>query len=190
MTNHGKNTPAQDMGEMIESGRQQRQTSKLYKAQSAEFSEMRISELVSRTAAELSEAATKEPVSLASTDEVKRRTVLYLKACETAACFPSVSGLARSMGLSRQALYDCIWRHSPASTAQWLVLCQDAFSDILADAALKNDCNGIVSIFLQKAVYGLRESVEIIARTEEPLGEEIDMTALEARITGSIVDDE
>ena len=186
--NHGRNLPAQSMDEMIESSRQQRQSSKLYKAQSAEFSEMRISELISRTAAQLADAATKEPVSLTDTDEVKRRTILYLKACE-AACFPSINGLALSMGLTRQALYDVIWRHNPAATADWLELCRDSFSDILADASLKNDCNNITAIFLQKALYGLRETVEIVAKSENPVEEEINPEVLAERIAGSVVDD-
>ena len=187
--NHGRNLPAQSMDEMIESSRQQRQSSKLYKAQSAEFSEMRISELISRTAAQLADAATKEPVSLTDTDEVKRRTILYLKACEAAACFPSINGLALSMGLTRQALYDVIWRHNPAATADWLELCRDSFSDILADASLKNNCNNITAIFLQKALYGLRETVEIVAKTENPIGDEISQDVLTERIMGSVVDD-
>ena len=189
-TNHGKNLPAQSMPEMVEAARQTRQSSKLYKAQSAEFSEMRISELISRTAAQLADAATKEPVSLTNTDEVRRRTILYLKACETAACFPSINGLALSMGLTRQALYDVIWRHSPAATADWLELCRDSFSDILADASLKNDCNNITAIFLQKALYGLRETVEIVAKTENPIGEEINPDVLAERIAGSVVSDD
>lgn len=171
MTNKGKNLPAQSFSEMIESGERQRKTSKLYKAESAAFVDERLSDLLKRTTAELAEAATTEPVSLQDTDEVKRRTVLYLRACEKTSCFPSISGLARSMGLSRQALYDCIWRQSPPATAAWLEICRDTFSDILAESALRNNCNSIVSIFLQKAVYGLRESVEVIAKTDpDPLG--------------------
>ena len=75
------------------------------------------------------------------------------------------------MGLSRQAVYDCMWRKSPPETAAWLELCRDTFSDILSESALKNNCNSIVSIFLQKAVYGLRESVEVVARNEPTQGE-------------------
>lgn len=171
MTNKGKNLPAQSFTEMVEDGEQQRKTSKLYRAASAEFVNEQLSALLQKTTGELAEAATAEPVSLQDTEEVKRRTVLYLRACEKASCFPSVSGLARSMGLSRQAIYDTIWRKSPPATAAWLEICRDTFSDILAESALRNNCNSIVSIFLQKAVYGLRESVEVIAKTDpDPLG--------------------
>ena len=94
------------------------------------------------------------------------------------------------MGLSRQALYDVMWRQSPPRTAGWLDLCRDSFSDILAGASLRNDCNNITAIFLQKALYGLRESVEIVAKTETPLGDSLDQTALEARIAGSVIVDD
>lgn len=185
----GKQT-AQTYSEMVEAGQQQRKSSRLYKAASAQFVDEQLSALINKTAAELAEIATAEPISLADTGKVKERTMLYLKACEESACFPSVVGLARSMGLSRQTLYDCIWRRSPAATAAWLEMCRDAFSDILGESALRNNCNSIVSIFLQKAVYGLRESVEIVAKTETPLGDQVDQASLEARILGSVVVDD
>ena len=188
--NHGNNTPAQTFQEMVETGSEQKKQSKLYKVESAQFVDERLSALVGKTAAELATAAESKPVSLADTDLVKERTILYLKACEASASIPSVAGLARSMGLSRQALYDCIWRRSPAGTAEWLELCRDSFSDVLAEASLRNDCNNKTAIFLQKALYGLRESIEIVAKTEEPLGATPNQLELEARIAGSVVVDE
>lgn len=190
MKNHGNNVPAQTFPEMVEAGTEQKKQSKLYKAESAEFVDERLSALVGKTVAELATAAESRPVSLADTDLVKERTILYLKACEATSTFPSVAGLARSMGLSRQALYDVMWRQSPPRTAEWLELCRDSFSDILAEASLRNDCNNITAIFLQKALYGLRESVEIVAKTETPLGDSLDQTALEARIAGSVIVDD
>ena len=69
-------------------------------------------------------------------------------------------------------------------------MCRDSFSDILAEASLRNDCNNITAIFLQKSLYGLRETVEIVAKTEEPLGTTPDQRALEERIAGSVVVDD
>lgn len=190
MKNHGNNTPAQTFQEMVAEGTEQKTKSKLYKVEASQFVDERLAALIAKTTDELTTAATAEPVTLADTGEVKRRTVYYLKACEASSSFPSIAGLARSMGLSRQAVYDCIWRHSPAKTADWLELCRDSFSDILAEASLRNDCNNITAIFLQKALYGLRESVEIVAKTETPLGDSLDQAALEARIAGSVVVDD
>ena len=184
MKNRGNNTPAQTFPQMVEAGTEQKRQSKLYKAESAQFVDERLSALVGKTAAEA------KPVSLADTELVKERTILYLKACEASSSFPSVAGLARSMGLSRQALYDCVWRRSPPSTAEWLELCRDSFSDILAEASLRNDCNNITAIFLQKALYGLHETIEVVAKAEEPLGTTPDQRVLEERIAGSVVVDE
>lgn len=166
----GKNLP-QTMEEMVEEGVQQRKQSKLYKAESAAFVNSQLSALINRTTQELADISSTPEVSLRDVEEVKRRTILYMKACEEACAFPSIMGLSRSMGLSRQAVYDCMWRKSPPETAAWLEVCRDTFSDILSESALKNNCNSIVSIFLQKAVYGLRESVEVVARNEPTQGE-------------------
>lgn len=190
MKNHGNNFPAMTFPEMVADGAEQKSKSKLYKVEASQFVDERLAALIAKTTDELTAAATAEPVTLTDTEEVKRRTVYYLRACETSSSFPSIAGLARSMGLSRQAVYDCIWRHSPAKTADWLELCRDSFSDILAEASLRNDCNNITAIFLQKALYGLRESVEIVAKTEPPLGDSLDQAALEARIAGSVVVDD
>lgn len=178
---------------MVADGEEKKRNSKLYRAESAAFVDGELSTLIAKTAEELTTAATAEPISLSDTKEVKRRTVLYLRACEESSSFPSIAGMARSLGLSRQALYDCIWRNSPPETARWLELCRDSFSDILAEAGLRNNCNGVVSIFLQKALYGLRESIEVVAKRDDgPLGPLADQKALEQRILGTVVleDDE
>lgn len=190
MKNHGNNTPAMTFPEMVADGAEQKKQSKLYKVESSQFVDERLSALVAKTASELAEAADHDPVSLKDVETVKHRTILYLKACETASNFPSVAGLARSMGLSRQALYDCIWRKAPPETARWLELFRDSCSDMLAEASLRNDCNNITAIFLQKALYGLREAVEIVAKADEPLGTIPDQKMLEDRIMGSVVVDD
>ena len=189
-TNQGKNKPARTFPQMVEDGLEKRQNSKLYKAEAAAFVDEQLSALVRKTTEELASVATSEPVTLTDTETVKQRTILYLRACEASSSIPSVAGLARSMGLSRRALYDTIERRSPPETAKWLELFRDACSDILAEASLRNSCNNITAIFLEKALYGLRESVEVVARpAESPLGEEPDQIALEARIAGIVVDD-
>lgn len=154
--------PAQTFPEMVEDGKAKRAESKLYRAQSVKLTNERVSALVNRTAQELAEAATAEPLALRDIEEVKRRTILYLKACQEASVFPSMAGLARSFGMNRRSLYHCIEMKGPAPAAEWLELCRDSFSDILGEASLRNDCNSIAAIFLQKALYGLREQTELV----------------------------
>lgn len=183
------NLPAQTFPEMVESGRERKATSKLYKAQSSEFVDTRLSSLISKTTAELTEVATSKPIGLRDIDEVKERTILYLRSCEEAATIPSITGLARALGMTRRALQICIERKSPAEAAEWLETCRDAFSDLLSESALRNDVNGIVSIFIQKAVYGLRESVEIVASQQPSVyGEQKSLEEL-AAIYDALPDD-
>lgn len=163
----------------------ERKNTKIYKAQSSDFTDGKISELVRRTAEELAQISDGPPIDLSDVQAVRERTIIYLKACEEASTIPNIMGLARSMGISRTAFYKLIDRGT--ATGKWFELCRDAFSDILSETALRNNCNAIVSIFLQKAVYGLRETMEIVAKTEEPLGDTVDVEELERRINGTVV---
>lgn len=190
-TNRGKNRPAETFDEMVSEGIEKRTNSKLYKAQSAAFVDGELSDLIRKTSEELAAIATSEPVTLSDAKAVKQRTLLYLRACEESACFPSVAGLARSMGLTRHALYDVIEHKRPAATAEWLEVFRDACSDILSEASLRNNANSIISIFLQKSLYGLIEKNELTVRAEaeSPLGGEIDQRALEEKIADIVVED-
>ena len=166
MPNKGKQN-ALTYPEMVAVEQGKKTLSKLYRAESAEFVDERLSALIAKTSAELVNVATAQRITLADIETVKERTVLYLRACEESATFPSITGLARALGMTRRALYLCIETRSPAPAAEWLELCRDTFSDILAESSLRNNCNGIAAIFIQKAIYGLRESVEIVAGQQD-----------------------
>lgn len=171
-TNKGKN-PALTFPQMVEAEQGQKRASKLYKAEASEFVDDRLSALISKTTAELVDAATSKRITMSDIDSVKERTVIYLRACEESATFPSITGLARALGVTRRCVYDVIERKSPAPAAEWLELCRDTFSDILAESSLRGNSNTIASIFIQKALYGLRESIEIIpGRQESVYGEQ------------------
>ena len=154
----------QTVPEMIEAQTiAKREKSRIYKVESAEFQKTELAALINKTAAELVDAVKNEKICISNTEAIQRQTVLYLKSCEESGTFPSMNGLARALGYSRRALYWEIDHRSTPATADWLEVCRDAFSDVLTESALKNNCNSIVSIFINKAVYGLRESVELIA---------------------------
>ena len=115
-----------------------------------------ISQIVSRGLAEI-ENADKHQIELSNADLVKETSKLYIQACADTATLPSMAELARAMGVTRNALYYWI-RRKDTDTGKWLTMCQDLFSDLLSDGALKNNVNPIVSIFLQKAQFGLRDN--------------------------------
>ena len=171
---------AQTMGEMIETlteakekGLTATRGKSIYKKESGEYQEEKLKDLISMNLKELGEVATKERVSLKDTEEIKRRTVCYLKACEESGTFPSSLGLARSLGYSDRALRN--WRNDqPCSeTAKWLEMFNDMCADILSQSALKNNANNIMAIFLNKALYELRETNEIILTPRSTSNEDI-----------------
>ena len=160
---------AQSMGEMIaimteakEQGLTTTRGKSIYKIESGEYQEEKLRDLISMNIKELAEVATKERVSLDDVDEVKRRTVCYLRACEESGTFPTSLGLARSLGYSDRALR--YWRNKQphSKTAQWLEMINDMCADILSQSALRNNANSVVSIFLSKALYELKETSELV----------------------------
>lgn len=178
MSTTGKN-PAQSYLEMTESmtaskekGLALEKGHSIYKEKSGEYQEDKLRELVAAKTSELIETATKEKVSLEDIESVKARTIVYLRACEETSTFPSSLGLARSLGYSDRALRN--WRNykSDTETAQWLEMFNDLCADVLNQSALKNNANSIVSIFLNKAMYGFRETNELILTPNKPGYEE------------------
>ena len=106
---------------------------------------------------------------------------MYLRACEQTGTFPSSLGLARSLGYSDRALRN--WRNfkPDTETAQWLEMFNELCADILNQSALKNNANSIVSIFLNKAMYGFRETNELVLTPSTPNYEEAAYSAEDIR---------
>lgn len=162
---------AQNMGEMIQDMNETkerelspRRGQSIYKQQSGEYQEDKLRDLITASIDELSSVATKERISLNDIFEVKKRTILYLRACQETSTFPSIMGLARSMGYSRRALNYWRQRYPQSETGAWLDIVADLCSDILSQSALKNNANGIMAIFLNKALYEMRETSELIVK--------------------------
>lgn len=158
--------------------KRQKKKNNLYKVQADEHRGEVLADIVRQGAQELVETVARGKITLSDTDAVKRQTMAYLAVCEKAGSLPSIQGLARSLGYSRQALYDVIESRNTPETADFLELCRDMFSDMLSQAALSNNVNFTYAIFIQKAIHQLRESVEIIARPAAPLGESVDASTL------------
>lgn len=171
--NYAKNPP-QTPEEMKQELTAKRQTSKLYKVAADEYKASAVGAIINQTAVQLEQSERKGQIALSDVEAVKKQTFEYLRACESTGVFPSMSGLARSLGYSRRAIYDLIDHRSVPAAADFLERVRDMFSEVLAQASLQNNCNSIVSIFLQKALYGMRESVELVVTPPSPLGEAAD----------------
>lgn len=164
--------PPMTYHDMIEDAKEIRENSKLYKAKSLEISDERITSIIAKCTADLASIVDGKHITLNDTEMVQDYTIAYFSACAKASCFPSVSGWARSMGLSRRAIYDFRNAKPDHDTSKWIDLMLDTFSDILSEAALRNNCNSIIAIFIQKAQYGMKEHDEHIKPVmQDQLGE-------------------
>jgi len=179
---------AQSMGEMIadmteakEKGLTATKGKSVYKVESGEYQEAKLRDLISMNIQELAEVATRERVSLDDVDNVKRRTVCYMRACEESGTFPTSLGLARSLGYSDRALRHWRSKQPNSKTAQWLEMVNDMCADILSQSALKNNANNIMAIFLNKALYELREASELVITPNTANEEEAAYSADEIR---------
>ena len=146
--------------DMIEYGKQKRSKSTLYKAESMQVTDEAISKTVMKGYAQLANAEKMQRIDFSDIDLVKEVSLRYIHACADASCFPTMSGLARAMGCNRSQLYRQMKKRD-TEVGQWLLLCHDLYSDVLAEASLRNNCNPVVGIFLQKAMFGLSETENI-----------------------------
>ena len=106
--------------------------------------------------------AEKRKLSLSDTEELKRRTIIYLRSCKDTACVPSSSGLAVFLGYTGRALEQWRSKKPNSETGMWLEMFSDLCAEIVSQLALRNDINTIFSIFLCKAKYGFRETSEVV----------------------------
>ncbi len=184
MSRHASNEP-QTFNEMMEYGENKKNASKLYKAENAEFIDGQLYDLINNISNELVGAGARDKISLSDTKAVKNQSLLYLCSCSRKAILPSMAGLAKALGTTRQALYSHISRRSPAETATWLEQCKDCFADALSVASLRGCCNPVLGIFLLKAQFSMRETSTLEVTTVkpiDPLGPLISQENLEAAL--------
>lgn len=151
--------------EMIELGMKKRTESRIYKGEAMQLNDNAISTIVNRGLAEIINAD-RQKIDMSDSEMVKTVSKAYIQACADTATLPSIAGLARAMGVNRHTLYHWM-KQKNTETGRWLLMCQDLFSDLLADGALKNNINPIVSIFLQKAQFGLHENAPYVIRLQD-----------------------
>ncbi len=134
----------------------------LYPKERNEMVDVNITRLVGMSFEQMSQFATSERISLSDLDELKKRTLIYLKACEENAVFPSISGLARTLGYSRQELISWQTNKQGTDVSRWLNSFSDMCVELLHQSALTKNTSEITTIFLSKALYGMRETSELV----------------------------
>ena len=185
--NKGK-YPAQTTSEMVsdlvENKEKQMQRTRgrgLYPRERNEVVDETITRLVGMSFEQMADFATSERISLTDMSELKKRTLIYLKACEENAVFPSTSGLARTLGYSRQELEMWQTKHQGTEVSRWLNSFADACAETLHQAALTKHTSEITTIFLSKAVYGMTETSRLeLTQGSNEIKPEINEDALRA----------
>ena len=146
------------MKEMVESQKQKKLSSSIYKVKAIEATDNAISQTVTRALQEIDLIDKGGKIDLGNIGLVKAISKRYLKACADSSTFPTMSGFARVMGCSRQALEYWMKNKPTSDTAKWLEIMRDLFADVLAEGALRNNANPIVSIFILKSRFGLKDN--------------------------------
>ena len=151
---------AEDMSEQVASGKR---TKDIYKIQAEQFKAEQLSQDIGRAVYAFSEPEA-ERVDLNNAEDVRRRIVDYLKACQLSGVFPSVQGLsAFGFGISRQALNQ--WRlrdkNKGSESARLIAQACDMFADILTNQSLHNNANPVQALFQMKNNHGFADRIEI-----------------------------
>lgn len=183
------------MNDVVDLMRQQKQTggrSKIYKEVSTELKGGLLADDLERKVTALRETIRQNRVNWDDLEDVQRRCLKYLEACKQAQSIPTVSGLAVfALGVSRQGLNSFLRAHSNTATAQFLQQMKDIFADTLETAALNNNINSIMAIFVMKNDYDRADRVQVEPVTQtNPLGELQDPEELRRRILGNVVVDD
>lgn len=181
--------PIDEMAEALADHRDQNgYTRKVYKAESDDHKAELLQMDISNRIAALQEADRREQIDFNDIHMVKRRAYEYLTACEQAAVFPSIMGLAvHGYGISRQALNQYLLRNPNTAAALFISRVKDTMADILTNAALYRNADPVSVIFQLKNHFDHSDKLQVepVAQTN-PLGELQDPEALRQRILGTV----
>ena len=147
-------------GQMVMIPPEKKPASVYRKSDTLAANEERIRNIVTLGAAGLMRVSDKDKkIRLSDTEAVKEVTIQYVNMCAKYSILPNMSGLAKALGMSRQALYYHISHHPDNDeTTEWLKDCSDSFGQMMMDAALSGVVAPIPAIYMAKARYFWREN--------------------------------
>lgn len=132
------------------------------------------------------------PLNLDDDDAVAERIQWFFKHCIEDDMKPTVTGLANALGVSRQTLYD--WskgrrRGEKSDRADLIKRAYDLLAELWEDYMLNGKVNPVSGIFLGKNHFGYTDKQELAVSPSNPLGEPVDLKALEEKYADVIVDE-
>ena len=173
MANERENAPVrreahqsvEDMAAQMTAKKEKRSPkSRLYNEVSSELKAQALDVSIRQQQALLKRANANNRVDLNDMDDVRKSCEDYIESCRIAGLIPSVTGLAPSMGYSRQALTAYI-SHNNTPTAQYLDTVRSAMAAITEQAGLTRAASEAVSIFVLKNSAGMADKLDVNATT-------------------------
>ncbi len=108
----------------------------------------------------LRKARTRKRVNLNDLEAVQDAVDDYFTSCRMAGMFPSMAGLAASMGHSRQNLYYHMNQHNDETT-KFLDVVRSAMCAVVQQEGLKRNASEALSIFILKNSAGMTDRADI-----------------------------
>jgi hypothetical protein len=124
--------------------------------------------------------------------QVSDRINLYFTRCCEADIKPSVAGLANSLGIPRQSVWDirtgkCLDGFSPES-ADLVKKAHGILGELWEDYMQNGKVNPVAGIFLGKNHFGYRDQQEVVLTPNNPLGDETSTEEIAKRIAEDTAD--
>lgn len=126
-----------------------------------------------------------------SDEECRQRISDYFQWCVEHASVPLWEELALYLGIVRETL----WRWSQgigcsAERRNMVKKAKEALATIDAGLAAKGKIQPVVYIFRAKNFFDMKDQNEVVLTPNNPLGEQVDQKALEAKIADVVIDAE
>ena len=131
------------------------------------------------------------PCNLNDPQEVEKRILEYFAFCMEKDVKPSMIGVANWVGVHRSTLND--WKRGRYRDEPYQKLMEkttNLLENIWVDYMRNGKINPASGIFLGKNMFGYRDVIDIAPTQVDPLGEEQDLKAIEARIEGSLAEED
>jgi len=140
----------------------EKEKSKSYPELSAAQRKDSISKIVSQHRTDFQKNTRRHRVDLRDPNAVEVEIASYMQTCEESGLIPTFMGLAASMGFSRIALYQYLYKHAESESAKLLDNFRTASASIIATASLSRATDCATSIFLLKnSGQGLTDRQEL-----------------------------
>lgn len=141
-----------------------------YKSQSDQHKAEELSRNLANAIDGLKRTQERGSVDLYDFPEVQRRTVEYVEACQKAAVYPSVMGLAvYGFGCSVRWLNKFCAAHPDEPSAKFIEMAKCVFADTLVNASLYGNASDVQTIFQLKNWFDHVDRVELQPVQTKPL---------------------